>query len=43
MGRGVDHGKREWAERIRRRQASGLTVAEFCKRTVNRRPGFSRL
>lgn len=32
MGRGVDHGKRrEWAERIRRRQASGLTVAEFCE------------
>lgn len=32
MGRGVDHEKRgEWAERIRRRQGSGLTVAEFCE------------
>jgi hypothetical protein len=32
MGRRVDHGKRgEWSERIRRRRASGLTVAEFCE------------
>ena len=32
MGRRVDHGKHcEWSERIRRRQESGLTVAEFCE------------
>jgi hypothetical protein len=32
MGRRVDHGKHcEWAERIRRRRESGLTVAEFCE------------
>ena len=32
MGRLVDHGKHcEWAERIRRRRESGLTVAEFCE------------
>ena len=32
MGRRVDHGKHcEWAERIRRRRVSGLTVAEFCE------------
>ena len=32
MGRRADHGKHcEWSERIRRRQESGLTVAEFCE------------
>ena len=32
MGRRVDHGKQcEWAERIRRRRESGLTVTEFCE------------
>jgi microcystin-dependent protein len=32
MGRRADHGKHcEWAERIRRRRESGLTVAEFCE------------
>ena len=32
MGRRVDHEKHcEWAERIRRRRESGLTVAEFCE------------
>ena len=32
MGHRVDHGKHgEWAERIRRRRESGLTVAEFCE------------
>ena len=32
MGRGTDQEKRvEWSERIRRRRASGLTVAEFCE------------
>ena len=32
MGRQVDPGKHcEWAERIRQRRESGLTVAEFCE------------
>lgn len=32
MGRHTDQGKHcEWAERIRRRRESGLTVAEFCE------------
>ena len=32
MGCLVDHGKHcEWAERIRRRRESGLTVVEFCE------------
>lgn len=32
MVRRVDHGKQcEWAERIRRRRESRLTVAEFCE------------
>ena len=32
MGRLVDQGKHcEWSERIRRRQESRLTVAEFCE------------
>lgn len=32
MVRRVDHGKQcEWAERIRRRRESGLTVYDFCE------------
>ena len=31
MGRGAGDGKRgEWIERLRRREESGLTVAQFC-------------
>ena len=31
-GRRADHGKHcEWSERIRQRQESGLTVADFCE------------
>ena len=32
MGRPIDLGKRrEWADRLARRESSGLTVAEFCE------------